>query len=159
MCGGSIHAEPRYANLFFEILNKLFHKVPVAFYPGCDNMHLDFSEFESAEKDKKYEIYKDIMENDALLIDVNYTNRVLMRINTEKFFFITCEKYARVEKNINEIGTTLFTFFRKYEYALMKALPKSDLVDQVLEGFKDVETKKINVYGPCALIPYQLLKF
>lgn len=149
-----------YANLLCEVLSKLSHQMPVAFYPGYDSMCLDFSKFESVGKNKKYEIYKDIMENDALLVDVNYINKVLIRINNEPFFFIkTCEKYAQTAKNINEIGSTIFTLFRKYEYALMKALPKSDLVDQVLAGYKDLENKGIKVYGPCALIPYKLLDF
>ena len=121
-------------------------------------MCLDFSRFESAGENEKYKIYKDIIENDALLVDFNYTNKVLIRINNEKFYFMTCEKYAWTEKNINEIGSTIFTIFRKYEYALMKALPKSTLVDEILAGYKDLD-KGINIYGPCALIPYKLLDF
>jgi hypothetical protein len=54
-----------YANLLCEILNKLSHKMPVAFYPEYDSMCLDFSRFESAGENEKYEIYKDVIENDV----------------------------------------------------------------------------------------------
>ena len=94
-----------YANLLFKVLSKLSHQIPVAFYPGYDSMHLDFSKFKNSKKNQKYEIYKDIMENDALLVDINYINKVLITVNKEKFFFITYEKYAQVENNINKIGS------------------------------------------------------
>ncbi len=77
-----------YANLLYKVLSKLSHQMPVAFYLGYDSMCLDFSRVESARENEKYEIYKDIIENDALLVDVNYTNKVLIKINNELFFFL-----------------------------------------------------------------------
>ena len=122
-------------------------------------MKLDFSKLEGAKGCEKYEIFKDIMENDAVLVDVNYIQKVVIRVNDKEwFYFITCTKYAHVEDNINEIGSCIFKFFRKYEYAKLKKMPKSALIDDILAWYKDIVSKEIKVYGPCALIPCKLLE-
>jgi hypothetical protein len=49
MANANVNAEADYyTNLLFEVLSKLNHQMPVAFYPGYNSMCLDFSKFESA---------------------------------------------------------------------------------------------------------------
>jgi hypothetical protein len=100
-----------YAAQLFELLNKLSQKMPLAIYPDNLCLSLDFSEFEGKNRKERYEIYKDIMENDAHLADFAYTEKVCIEVNDEKFFFVR-GPYAKVGSNINKAGGMIFTLFR-----------------------------------------------
>ena len=78
----------------------------------------------------------------------------MIAINKQKFFFIVEEEPKKLDKNINKTESTLFTLFKKYEYAKIKQLPKNPLIDQFLVHNYP---KDIIVYRSCALILYKLI--
>ena len=98
------------------------------------------------------------MAGDALLEDINYTNKVLLKVNGLEFYFITSEQYARIDNNINEAAGIILRLCRCYEHVLLEALvPRTDLVKYVIKELGPVETKKFSVYSPCVLLPCELL--
>ena len=147
-----------YANCLFEVFKHL-PQLPVATFSGCDKTALDFSKLDKIAKfDEAYEVYKEIMSYEAMLDDINYTEKILMKVNGFEFYFIVSEQYARIERNINEWASMIFRYFRCYEYVLIEAIePRDDLIKQYLAAAGNAETEKWSVYGPCVLLPCGIL--
>jgi hypothetical protein len=146
-----------YENQLLKTLNILPAEMPCVIYPDNIALRLDFSEFSDSKNQKEaYEIYKRIM-RDEVYLDPLYIIRHVIEVKQKKFYFIVCESYAHCEQNSNFVGGLIFTLYRKREHELIKALPRNELIASYLEQCKDTETKEYPVYGPCALVPYNLL--
>jgi hypothetical protein len=130
-------------------------RLPCAIFPNDSIRRLDFSEFNnSINKNEALKIYERIMSSDVRL-DLFYIVRHLIDFGQNKFYFITCESHARDTENKNRIASSIFTVHKRMEHELLlRKLPKDHLASY-LKQHKNSDTKY--VYGPCALVPCELL--
>lgn len=130
-----------YANQLTNLLHEL-PQLPIAIFPAFNSniIQLNFDILTKTTKHSQaYQLFSYILAKYAL-IDVNNSNSLLITTNNHKFYIIYSPTSIKSDKNINETASLIMRLYILQQNGEINNLCSFD------------------IYGPCILLPYEILE-